>query len=494
MHMSFNYYGVTEQLLRSLISFEPFAVASEAVTPSASGIEIVDAVSKTFSLVAAVLVVAALVPIVFIVYRKFFQTLGPAPVRERDPRQEADRLEKKGDYPGAAAACEQMGDFARAAALFEKGKDTHRAAEMYEKAGSLKKAAELYLRSGGSAKAAGLYVKAKEYVEAAKIFKNKGDHLRAAQALEMFGSKAAAAREYKSAGEFERAAMLLKTEGMHAEAAETYALSLKGEELDHASVDRFYAYAAYLALAHEEEKAAQIYVSILSLKGEYRKVRGNLRAIGFDERGQPLPEGTAKAAAAAAGPSRPDGRSVGNEIDGTSGPRDGEEPGREMTLRKMMAGGGLETRYVMRLWIQIMKALSEKHRANTFYGCLTPESIRIDMQNNIAIAEPEEKPGVYTAPEVLAGQAPGPYSDIYAMGVILFEMMTGSLDRLGEERPKEIQDDIPDWLDEFIIKCTKRDRRDRFLNTDDISATLTSITQGPRSAGTNPPSPVTRPG
>jgi tetratricopeptide (TPR) repeat protein len=369
---------------------------------------------------------------------------------------------------------------------------------MYEKAGSLKKAAELYLRSGRSAKAAGLYVKAKEYVEAAKIFKNKGDHLRAAQALEMFGSKAAAAREYKSAGEFERAAMLLKTEGMHAEAAETYALSLEGEELDHASVDRFYAYAAHLALAHEGEKAAQIYVSILSLKGDYRKVQGNLRAIGFDERGQPLPEGAARSPAtsstAAEVSPRPDGRPVSAEIDGSSDPKDGEAPGREMTLRKMMAGGGLETRYSMRLWVQIMKALSEKHRANTFFGCLTPESIRIDMQNNITITEPEEKPGVYTAPEVQSGQAPGPYSDIYAMGVILFEMVTGSLDRLGEKRPKEMRDDIPDWLDEFIIRCTKKDRRDRFLNTDDISATLTRITQGPRSAGTNPIPPVTRPG
>jgi serine/threonine protein kinase len=170
------------------------------------------------------------------------------------------------------------------------------------------------------------------------------------------------------------------------------------------------------------------------------------------------------------------------EIDGSSGPRDGEEPGKNMTLRKMMAGGRLETRYTMRLWVQIMKTLSEQHRANTFFGCLTPESIMIDMQNNITIRSPQERPDVYTAPEVQSGQVPGPYSDIYAMGVILFEMVTGSLDRLGEERPKEVRDDIPDWLDEFIIKCTKKDRRDRFLNTDEISATLTRITQGPRPA------------
>jgi tetratricopeptide (TPR) repeat protein len=497
--MGSSFWSITGRLLRSLLH-DSLALTGEAPTPAPSGVEIVDAASKTFSLLATILVVAALIPVVFIIYRKFFQTLRSVSVRESDPREEATRLEKKGDYPGAAAASERMGDYSRAAVLYEKGRDFTRAAEMYEKSGSLKKAAELHLRSGGSAKAAGLYVKAKEYVEAAKIFKNKGDHLRAAQALEIFGSKAAAAREYKSAGDFERAAMLMKMEGMHAEAAETYALSLEGEALDHASVDRFYTYAAHLALAHEETKAARIYASILALKGEYRKVRGNLKAIGFDEQGQPLPKAAAGAAVPpsreAEAPLPSDGRPAAAEIDGSSGPEDGVAPGKTMTLRKMMAGGGLETKYSMRLWVQIVKALSEEHRANTFYGCLTPDSIFIDMQNNITITSPKEKPQIYTAPEVLSGEVPGPYSDIYAMGVILFEMVTGSLDRLGEERPKEVRDDIPHWLDGFIIKCTKRDRRDRFLNADDISATLTSLSQGPRSesqADTHPLPPVIRP-
>jgi hypothetical protein len=173
MLMWFIYDGASVRFPRSLTFHESFAAASEAATPTRPGIEIVDAASRTFSLLAAILVVAVLIPVVFIVYRKFLQTIGSLPAMERDPREEAARLEKKGDYLAAAAA------------LFERGKGTHRAAEMHEKAGSLKKAAELYLRSGGSAKAGGLYVKTKEYLEAAKIFRNKGDHLRAAQALEM---------------------------------------------------------------------------------------------------------------------------------------------------------------------------------------------------------------------------------------------------------------------------------------------------------------------
>jgi hypothetical protein len=61
------------------------------------------------------------------------------------------------------------------------------------------------------------------------------------------------------------------------------------------------------------------------------------------------------------------------------------------------------------------------------------------------------------------------------MGVILFEILTGSLEHLGAKRPAEIVGDIPSWLDELTVKCSKKDRRDRYLNTDDISSSLMKL-------------------
>jgi hypothetical protein len=57
-------------------------------------------------------------------------------------------------------------------------------------------------------------------------------------------------------------------------------------------------------------------------------------------------------------------------------------------------------------------------------------------------------------------------------------MVTGSLDALSELRPSEKREDVPPWLDELIVKCIKKDRRDRFMNTDDVSASLVQLKKG----------------
>jgi hypothetical protein len=54
------------------------------------------------------------------------------------------------------------------------------------------------------------------------------------------------------------------------------------------------------------------------------------------------------------------------------------------------------------------------------------------------------------------------------MGVILYELLTGSLEGLGSARVMDVAHDVPEWLDEIVIKCIRKVREDRYQSIDQI--------------------------
>jgi len=142
----------------------------------------------------------------------------------------------------------------------------------------------------------------------------------------------------------------------------------------------------------------------------------------------------------------------------------------ETTLRSMLNSGRMDPRYSMRMWMQILKQLYEKHSSGVYYGSIPPESIHIDMENNVRLDDPGRQQAEYTAPEVLTGSAPDEQTDVYAMGVILYEMTTGTAETIGEMSPMEAYDDVPEWMDEMIMRCIEKKRDARYRGLDDISS------------------------
>ncbi len=445
--------------------------------------------------------VLILVPILILAWRRLFSSSvhdRAAPDVDPPSARPPAQLEAKGEFAAAAEGYLRKGEFSKAAAVFEKAQDFSRAAELYENTGDFDKAVALHLRSGGALRAAGILIKQKKYIEAAKIFKNKGDFLRAAQALEKHGSMAAAAREYKEAGQFARAAKLYREEEFFPEAAECYRLALRDDEPTPGSVESFYTYGAYLLLAGQRQMALQIYRRILMVDPSHAKSLEKVRMLDpsarVPERVVPrearpdAPPREIPAASALPG-SRPvekglaDGRpaleesSLEAEIheydEATGQTQDPLE--RVISLRSMIDHSKLDPKDSMRLWLQMMKALDEKHRQKTYFGCVTPDQVLIDMQNNIRLEPAWVMPEQYTAPEVLGGGIPDETSDVYAMGVILYEMVTGSPEGLGRQKPSDKRSDVPPWLDALIGKCIAMERDRRYRSLAEISNELVQL-------------------
>ncbi|HKW87822.1 MAG TPA: protein kinase [Candidatus Acidoferrales bacterium] len=94
----------------------------------------------------------------------------------------------------------------------------------------------------------------------------------------------------------------------------------------------------------------------------------------------------------------------------------------------------------------------------------------------------------YMAPEQVEAKPVDSRTDLYALGLILFEMLTGEEPFKGDStlqimyrrvkekapNPKDLNQEIPDYLARIILRCMERDPAKRYQNAKDILADLQS--------------------
>lgn len=420
----------------------PF-VESLGIQGGSSGAEARTGLSVLVYLLLVLLLCALLFAAIFI-YRNTLGKKSRTTLKE-DYQKEAERHEKAGRFVSAASLYEnQLKNKRKAAELYERGGDCRRAAFLYDMLEMPDKAKEMYERDGDVESAAVVSVLEGNYEDAAKLYDSAGKKIDAALMLEKAGRKMAAVRLYREAGEYKKASQLLEEEGMLGEAAEMFGIFLRDKKTEEFT-DDFYTYALKLERAGEQQMALEVFRAIDRVKPSFRDVGGKLDSLA---------------------PSPPEEEGAGSVT----------------TLRSFIRTGKIEPRHALKLWIHILRALEKAYRDGKAYGPLSPDTIAIDAHNNISFL-PRRVSSVYVSPEGLKGSAPDACSDIYSAGIILYEMLIGSLDGLGSARIIDTVEDVPEWLDEIVLRCIRKVKEDRYQGIELIFSDIKTLSEKMKTSG-----------
>ena len=192
-----------------------------------------------------------------------------------------------------------------------------------------------------------------------------------------------------------------------------------------------------------------------------------------------------------------------------------EDNGRHFITMEYVAGQDLRalSRQTGRLTIgkavsiaaQVCEGLTEAHRLGVVHRDLKPSNIIIDKQGNARIMDfgiarsihtkSLTGPGViigtpeYMSPEQVEGKEVDQRSDIYSLGIILYEMVTGRVPFEGDtpftigikhksekpQNPRALNPQIPDELGRLILKCLEKNKENRYPSAEAVREDLLKI-------------------
>lgn len=171
------------------------------------------------------------------------------------------------------------------------------------------------------------------------------------------------------------------------------------------------------------------------------------------------------------------------------------------SLQELLKSGRLPVERVVQVVSEIAQALGAAHAAGIIHRDLKPANVLIDPEWHPHLTDfglallnvqrhdrAEELAGtlVYISPEQIRGEVCDPRSDIWSLGVIFYEMLTGETPFHGATRkvlfeqiqsaeptePRVLQPDLPPKLQQICLRCLEKDRTRRWSTAYDLTTAL----------------------
>ena len=169
--------------------------------------------------------------------------------------------------------------------------------------------------------------------------------------------------------------------------------------------------------------------------------------------------------------------------------------------------GALDCKKVAQIGSQIAQALSVAHRHDIIHRDIKPQNIMVQPDGNIKVmdfgiaraknshlTQDNSVLGTahYVSPEQTQGKELGPTTDIYSLGIVMYEAATGQVPFQGDDAisvalkqvneqpkpPSQLNPNVDPQLEAIILKCMQKNPADRFQTADELSRTLRDYLAG----------------
>ncbi len=175
---------------------------------------------------------------------------------------------------------------------------------------------------------------------------------------------------------------------------------------------------------------------------------------------------------------------------------------------RILRRGALPARTAAAVTLQIAEALSAAHRAGVVHRDIKPHNVLITASGDVKVGDfgiaraasstTMTRTGSilgtahYISPEQAMGEPVGPQSDLYSLGIVLYEMLTGELPFDAEtpigiamkhvngplRPPRTLNPDVPEGINAITCRLLAKNPAERYADADELIEDLERVMGG----------------